>query len=479
MDCHKEAVRVLLTMKTLASVSSTRVSKFISDEQVRNLRQSSIIRSQENGDVLDSFEDSFLDSHEEGNEESVSLAEPPSPSLLQYLRRRPAEMPRVTLHNGTVIDTRSPSPLEPPLITFSSSGRVRNRGAVGLQEEPQPVEDEFQSSETASRVTAAEVHPLPYETVVSVAERPDAVESAAESETELDQSAATEIVSAEDEEREPPLPETGTTLTEEACDYEESPALKAPGGPPETATTPTEEACDYEESPALKAPVGLPETGTTPTEEACHYEVSPALKAPVGLPETGTTPTEEACDYEESPALKSPGGMLQQRVASGSLGFIDAGPLATVASPEGQDFEETTVLEDTQIELEVEGESGLERVASPDSAVSSSSHGYDTVHSGSAEASPYEDPTTLEHGGPVSATPVLFSPVASTSVVPTIPGRSTEPQEGAVFLLTAGRGLMNLRPGYRTAVLFPTPGSTAASSNDCDEGCLIAYEIEH
>ena len=80
-------------------------------------------------------------------------------------------------------------------------------------------------------------------------------------------------------------------------------------------------------------------------------------------------------------------------------------------------------------------------------------------------ASPYEDPTTLKHGGPVSA-PVLFSPVASTSTVPTIPGKSTEPQEGAVFLLTAGRGLMNFRPGYKAGILLPTPSSSAASSSD-------------
>ena len=503
-------------VKTLATMASTRVSKFISDEQVRNLRQSSIIRSQENGELLDSFEDSFLDSHEEEHEESVSLEEPPSPSLLRYLRRPAEMMPQP--QNGAVAGTRSPSPLEPPMITFSSSGRFRSGGAMmRLREETQPIDDEPQGSQTASKVATAEIHPQPYETVVTVTEGPDVsstAEATADSRTELlDLSAATQIVSAEEEAREP-LQESGAQPTEagdyeespalkrrvepqqengakptvtEASDYEESPALKHRVEPQqENGAKPTvTEASDYEESPALKHRVEpQQENGAKPTvTEASDYEESPALKHRVEpQQENGAKPTvTEASDYEESPALKAPSRVWQGRVASGSLGFVDVGPLATVVSPEGQVLgqllEESAILADTEIKLEVEGENGLERVASPDSAVSSSSHGYDTVHSG--EASPYEDPTTLEHGGPVSAGPVLFSPVASTSTVPTIPGRSTEPQEGAVFLLTAGRGLVNLRPGYRTTVLFPTPGSSAVSSSDGDEGCMIAYEVEH
>ena len=83
----------------VATVSSTRVSKFISDEQVRNLRQSSIIRSQDGEDLMESFEDSFLDScsHEGDDEEGDGLEEPPFPSPLQYLRS--PEIPQVTLQN--------------------------------------------------------------------------------------------------------------------------------------------------------------------------------------------------------------------------------------------------------------------------------------------------------------------------------------------------------------------------------------------
>ena len=47
-----------------------------------------------------------------------------------------------------------------------------------------------------------------------------------------------------------------------------------------------------------------------------------------------------------------------------------------------------------------------------------------------------------------------------------IPGRQSEPKEGAVFVLTAGRGLLNLRQGKRAAL------------KDNAEGCMIAYEIE-
>ena len=413
MDGHKEAVRVLLTVKTLATVSSTRVSKFISDEQVRNLRQSSIIRSQDE-DLAESFEDSFLDScsHEGDDEEGGGLEEPPFPSPLQYLRS--PEMPQVTLQNGTVIDTRSPSPLASPMVTFSTSGGFSNGGMMlGLQEETQPVEDELQGSESTATLTTAEIHPPPEapsppsEDVVTGG--PDSVatiQATADSRAELlDLSSATQIVSANEEDGEPP---------------------KENGGMPAVAS---------------------------------DYEVSPALK---------TAGKDTAAVISE---------VLQHRLVTGS----SVGPPGTVVSPEGEKegHEESIVLADTQVKLEVEGENEPEiqrRVASPDSIATSGD--YDTVGSYSTEASPYEDPTTLEHGGPVSA-PVLFSPVASTSTVPTIPGRSTEPQEGAVFLLTAGRGLMNFRPGYKTGVLFPTPSSSAVLSSDSEEAAMIAYEVEH
>ena len=56
-----------------------------------------------------------------------------------------------------------------------------------------------------------------------------------------------------------------------------------------------------------------------------------------------------------------------------------------------------------------------------------------------------------------------------------------EPKQGAIFVLTSGRGLVNLRPGVRTSLLFPTlsNGSSPSTPNKADEeGCMISYEVE-
>ena len=81
-----------------------------------------------------------------------------------------------------------------------------------------------------------------------------------------------------------------------------------------------------------------------------------------------------ASDYEVSPALKTAGKdtaaviseVLQHWLVAGS----SVGPPGTVVSPEGEreGHEESIVLEDTQVKLEVEGENEWEiqqRVASP------------------------------------------------------------------------------------------------------------------
>ena len=52
-----------------------------------------------------------------------------------------------------------------------------------------------------------------------------------------------------------------------------------------------------------------------------------------------------------------------------------------------------------------------------------------------------------------------------------VPGRPPPgAKEGAIFVLTAGRGLINLRPGKKAA--------TFNKANKDTEGCMIAYEIE-
>ena len=79
----------------------------------------------------------------------------------------------------------------------------------------------------------------------------------------------------------------------------------------------------------------------------------------------------------------------------------------------------------------------------------------------------------------------LFSPEFAGGLSPTsftLPGRETEPKQGAIFVLTAGRGLVNLRPGLRSpGLLFPTssPSTSHKFPNKADEeGAMIAYEVE-
>lgn len=74
----------------------------------------------------------------------------------------------------------------------------------------------------------------------------------------------------------------------------------------------------------------------------------------------------------------------------------------------------------------------------------------------------------------------LLSPVSLGPTSFTLPGREVGPKQGAIFVLTSGRGLINLRPGVRTAVLFPmaTTNPSLAVDKDGQEGCMISYEVE-
>lgn len=71
----------------------------------------------------------------------------------------------------------------------------------------------------------------------------------------------------------------------------------------------------------------------------------------------------------------------------------------------------------------------------------------------------------------------LFSATMMRETTPTVPGRPQEP-DGALFVLTAGRGLIDLRPGRKTHVLFPTAKSSPCLNDAGEEGCMIAWEIE-
>lgn len=76
--------------------------------------------------------------------------------------------------------------------------------------------------------------------------------------------------------------------------------------------------------------------------------------------------------------------------------------------------------------------------------------------------------------GPDTASRVFSSTLVRNSQ-PTIPGRSKE-KEGAIFVLTCGRGLIDLRSGIKTNVLFPTARTSSVSQET--KGCMLAYELE-
>ena len=120
------------------------------------------------------------------------------------------------------------------------------------------------------------------------------------------------------------------------------------------------------------------------------------------------------------------------------------------------------------------------RLLTPESVASlSSGNDYDPVTDESSfemtkAPSPYEDPNTLEHTGPIPA-PEFFTPIDST--MSSVPGKPTPSHKEAVYVLTAGRGLLNLRAGRRKSSVLPQIGGNSSLTSVRNEGCMIAYEI--
>jgi hypothetical protein len=81
--------------------------------------------------------------------------------------------------------------------------------------------------------------------------------------------------------------------------------------------------------------------------------------------------------------------------------------------------------------------------------------------------SPYEDPATLDLAGPI---PVQRMPDFFTTLdQPVVPLYGSEPVTGAIYVLTGGRGLVNLRPDKRGSVRYISQS----------ESCIVAYELKH
>ena len=92
--------------------------------------------------------------------------------------------------------------------------------------------------------------------------------------------------------------------------------------------------------------------------------------------------------------------------------------------------------------------------------------------------SPYEDPATLHLTGPM---PLRSMPEFLATLKQSMMLHHPSPDESserAIYVLTGGRGLVNLRPGRRRSVHYAAlSGSDSASTTD--ESCIIAYELKH
>ena len=87
--------------------------------------------------------------------------------------------------------------------------------------------------------------------------------------------------------------------------------------------------------------------------------------------------------------------------------------------------------------------------------------------------SPYEDPATLLDPNPFRQMPDLFSTLGHS----TIPKYVSEQVEGAVYVLTGGRVVVNLQPGTQRSVHYiALSGSDVSTAN---ESCIVAYELKH
>ena len=85
--------------------------------------------------------------------------------------------------------------------------------------------------------------------------------------------------------------------------------------------------------------------------------------------------------------------------------------------------------------------------------------------------SPYEDPTTLHLTGPAPLHPMPdFFTTLEQSVTTT--SHSSGCTEGAIYVLTGGRGFANLQPGKLKS-------SQYISVSTANESCIIAYELKH
>ncbi len=426
MDSHKEAVRVLLTVKTVATVSSSRVSQFISDEDSR-----------------ETLNESYMEQLTVGGSEGTKVRSP-------FNSRRSSASSYIapmtsTFDPSATLRCNSPPPLPKPSFDGLSyeEGRQhimeRRTSAKATYSNLEEVGDELLPTPTSK----VQVSPSPREeTAEAIDGTPqEAGRMGKEEEDENGKSEEKETVQGNSE------VDTGVLVSDEL-----EPVLEAP----EDAQAELNRSSDYE----LVDPLPTYSKAHSEMTQNGNSQEAPAIASLVPAPSSNG-------DLSIS---RLPGPYFDdQQMTTPSVN----GPSASHVPNPNSDSTTLKVKTTRSVASTDPCDTTIIRVSSPDSG--SSTNEYDEVETyHSFNASDYESPLTLEREGPA---PVgdFFTPV--TSLAPTIPGRSTEPQEGAVFILTAGRGIVDLRPGKKTGVLFPAPHSRSVVSTAGDEGCMIAYEI--
>lgn len=400
MESHKEAVRVLVAVKTIATVSSSRVKQFISDEDTRN--------------ILDA----------EGGEQNVNGV-----STMRRLSNSNYVAPATATFDPSATLRGSPPPLPAP--TFDGLSYEEGHGDTRVS-----TNAGYDNPDELARVVAPNGEVLreeeaePQETWrVIVEEKEEEVEEEREEE-EVEGEGAMEGSAADlpaSKELEAVRESTGDDAKQQglsqSLDYELVDCY-----PTDNARTHQPDKDDSEATQPIASRVPAPSSGNA----------QPVSRVPGPSPDLPQAPSPS--DQEPDPDLDKT--TLKAQVQAKH--FTDPDPC------------DTTMV----------------RVSSPDSG--SSTNEYDMVETcHTIKAGDYEDPRTLQWQGPAA-----IGSLATFFPVQTSLHRSSKPHEGAVFVLTAGRGIVDLRPGKKTGVLFPLPRTRSVVSTAGDESCMIAYEIE-
>ena len=428
MDGHREAVRVLLTVKTVATVSSMRVSQFMSDERARNI--------------------GFLERIPDGE-----YMETPLNTLPRIPENGELGLKQDSLGLG-ILPSEGP-PSRSSTLPFNQHTDEENgtQAVTGIEEEAEVM------AGTENTVVTTEEQPLTSEFANGPS---DQEERNSQDSTEASQDLVEKDLLVNGLDEHPAVKETDSQVSEGESKPEDE-SKQENGMEPEGDDGKAEAEGDEED-------------GRKPEDES-----KPEGKEDGEGDESKAEAKSDGSEADVGVTVNNEDSQLQKPLVASSNLTAEVSLNAKISELQTDSIYSYPTELDTFRRLNTP-DGTFRRLNTPDSAASvttASSHEYDGIamdesYEVGKAPSPYEDPATLEHTGPVSA-PEFFSPVDST--MPSIPGRSTQPHEGAVYVLTAGRGLVNLRPGRRrSSVLFPSAGNASLTSVR-NEGCMIAYEI--